>query len=63
MDEATKQKIMELIPLLDNELLNNLLNDDAYAADFGYRVRWNLIRDDELVFVNQLADKLATLKN
>tara|TARA_Y100001973_G_scaffold83450_1_gene123699 strand:+ start:6307 stop:6498 length:192 start_codon:yes stop_codon:yes gene_type:complete len=63
MDEATKQKIMELIPLLDNELLNNLLNDDAYAADFGYRVRWNLITDDELVFVNQLADKLATLKN
>ena len=62
MDEATKQKIMELIPLLDNELLNNLLNDDAYAADFGYRVRWNLITDAELVFVNQLADKLATLK-
>lgn len=63
MDEATKQKIMELIPLLDNELLNNLLNDDAYAEDFGYRVRWNLINDAELVFVNQLVDKLATLKN
>ncbi len=63
MDEATKQKIMELIPLLDNELLNNLLNDDAYAADFGYRIGLNLITDDELVFVNQLADKLATLKN
>jgi len=62
MDEATKQKIMELIPLLDNELLNNLLNDDAYAADFGDRVRWNLITDAELVFVNELADKLATLK-
>ena len=63
MDEATKQKVLELIPLLDNELLNNLLNDDAYAADLGYRARWNLINDAELVFVNELADKLATLKN
>jgi len=62
MDEATKQKIIELIPLLDNELLNNLLSDETYAADFGYRVRWNLINDAELVFVNELADKLAALK-
>jgi hypothetical protein len=62
MDEATKQKIIELVPLLDNELLTNLLGDETYAADFGYRVRWNLINDAELVFVNELADKLAALK-
>jgi len=62
MDEATKQKIIELIPLIDNELLTKLLNDEVYAEDFGYRVRWNLITDAELVFVNELADKLATLK-
>ena len=62
MDEATKQKIIELIPLIDNELLTKLLNDEAYAEDFGYRVRWNLITDAELVFVNELADQLKTLK-
>jgi len=62
MDEATKQKIIELIPLIDNELLTNLLNDEAYAADFGERIRRNLITDAELVFVNELADQLKTLK-
>ena len=62
MDEATKQKIIELIPLIDNELLTNLLNDEAYAADFGERIRLNLITDAELVFVNELADQLKTLK-
>tara|TARA_R100000655_G_scaffold25373_1_gene52060 strand:+ start:1263 stop:1436 length:174 start_codon:yes stop_codon:yes gene_type:complete len=56
MDEAIKQKILELIPHLDGETLSDILSSPSYHAKFGNRDEDNLITEEELEFLNAVAD-------